>query len=102
MGNIEAQRKAAVYLDQPAMYNWNYFADFSTLYFHYACTSGNAFNKDVVEKFFRKLPAPLGNQIHERWLAITQGREGFGIGQAVVHCFNVLQENCRNIQIKKQ
>lgn len=103
LGSTELQKKAATYLDQIVLYDWPSFDKFSSLYFHYARVSGNAFNREVLNMFFRKLPAPLGTQTTERWEIRTANQgANLSIGQAVLHCFDILQEHCRNIQVQKQ
>ena len=66
-------------------------------YFYLVCISGNAFNQDLGEKLFRKLPGALGTEISDRWT-----NEPWSIGQRIQHILKILKEKWTNIQIQKQ
>ncbi|WP_438802666.1 hypothetical protein [Heyndrickxia coagulans] len=45
------------------MKDLRYIKEFYLQYFHFCCISRNAFNQEIGDKLFRKIPGTLGREI---------------------------------------
>jgi hypothetical protein len=77
--------------------NWKGINEFSQHYLYNATTAKQGYNKGIVERYFNKLPDPLGSMIFEEYKKKTEGAV-INISQAITFVFNQLKKVCTNIQ----
>jgi len=65
-----------------------------------ATTAKQGYNQGIVEKYFNKLPEPLGSMILEEYKKETIGKE-YNISQAITFVFKQLRKICTNIQAQR-
>jgi hypothetical protein len=66
-----------------------------------ATTAKQGYNKGIVEKYFNKLPDPLGSIIFEEYRKETDGTKEYNISQAITFVFKQLRKICTNIQAQR-
>jgi hypothetical protein len=52
-----------------------------------ATTAKQGYNKGIVEKYFNKLPDPLGSMIFEEYIKEPEGTKKYNITQAITFVF---------------
>ena len=80
--------------------NWKGIKEFSQHYLYNATTAKQGFNKGVVERYFNKLPDPLGSMIFEEYKKETECSI-INISQAITFVFKQLKKICTNIQAQR-
>ena len=78
--------------------NWSGLKEFSQHYLHNATTAKQGYNKGVVERYFNKLPDPLGSMIFEEY---KKECKEYNISQAITFVFKQLRKICTNIQAQR-
>jgi hypothetical protein len=66
-----------------------------------ATTAKHGYNKGIVEKYFNKLPDPLGSIIFKEYRKETDGTKEYNISQAITFVFKQLRKICTNIQAQR-
>ena len=68
----------------------------------YNATIGKqGYNQGIVERYFNKLPDPLGSMIFEEYKKETNGKE-YNISQTITFVFKQLQKYARTYKPKDQ
>jgi hypothetical protein len=80
--------------------NWGGIKEFSQHYLYNATTAKQGYNKGVVERYFNKLPDPLGSMIFEEYKKEIEGAV-VNISQAIIFVFKQLKRICTNIQTQR-
>jgi hypothetical protein len=60
-------------IEKITLTNWRRIKEFSQHYLYNATTTKQCYNKGVVERYFNKLPNPLGSMIFEEYKKETEG-----------------------------
>ena len=84
-------------IEKLTLTNWRGIKEFSQHYLYNATTAKQGYNKGVVERYFNKLPDPLGSMIFEEYKKETEGAV-VNISQAITFVFKQLKRICTNIQ----
>jgi hypothetical protein len=84
-------------IEKLTLTNWRGIKEFSQHYLYNATTAKQGYNKGVVERYFNKLPDPLGSMIFEEYRKETEGAVT-NISQTITFVFKQLKRICTNIQ----
>lgn len=105
MGSRLIQSNAIRQLEQLSMYSWEKIPLFLQDYLHLCVVSQNIFNPEFIEKLFRKLLGPLGQELHE---ACTKWRQEMGenytvnLSSAIYLIMTLLEQKCQQMMTQKQ
>jgi hypothetical protein len=100
LGHTTLQNERLREIEKLTLTSWKGIKEFSQHYLYNATTAKQGFNKGVVERYFNKLPDPLGSMIFEEYKKETQGRI-INISQAINFVFKQLRKICVNIQAQR-
>jgi hypothetical protein len=87
-------------IEKLTLTNWKGIKEFSQHYLYNATTAKQWYNKGIVERYFNKLPDPLGSMIFEEYKKKTEGAV-INISQAITFVFKQLKKVCTNIQVQR-
>lgn len=99
-GNIELQNFASRELEQLRMDSWDYLGKYCNEFFSIASRTGNAFDEEIGDRFFRKLPGVLGRQIENEWKNSNFSR-GLGVGRRIMWTHEQVRKKLVEIEIEK-
>lgn len=88
-------------LEQLQIHKWKYISKFCDDFISIASQTGRAFDPEIADKFFRKLPGALGLEIKEYFERLNPTIQ-VGLGPRIQHVFTILTEKCTIMQIQKQ
>ena len=100
LGYSSLQNERLREIEKLTLTNWKGIKEFSQHYLYNATTAKQGFNKGVVERYFNKLPDPLGSMIFEEYKKETEGSI-INISQAITFVFKQLKKICTNIQAQR-
>jgi hypothetical protein len=87
-------------IEKLTLTNWKGIKEFSQYYLYNATTAKQGYNKGIVERYFNKLPDPLGSMNFEEYKKETKGAV-INISQAITFVFKQLKKVCTNIQAQR-
>lgn len=95
------QFQAAKDLERLTIDSMNDIVKFSQLYYNLAANTIRVYKDDeLTNKYFAKLPKPIGDDIYKKWVEIA-GEHYIGLGKAILFTFDYLKEQCINQEIRK-
>nr|AAX96229.1 retrotransposon protein, putative, Ty3-gypsy sub-class [Oryza sativa Japonica Group]ABA92685.1 retrotransposon protein, putative, Ty3-gypsy subclass [Oryza sativa Japonica Group] len=87
-------------IEKLTLTSWKGIKEFSQHYLYNATTAKQGYNRGIVERYFNKLPDPLGSMIFEEYKKETEGAE-INISQAITFVFKQLRKICTGIQAQR-
>ena len=87
-------------IEKLTLTSWRGIKEFSQHYLYTATTAKQGYNRGVVERYFNKLPDPLGSIIFEEYKKATEGTIA-NISQAIMFVFKQLRIICTSIQAQR-
>ncbi|RCV37736.1 hypothetical protein SETIT_8G086700v2 [Setaria italica] len=75
LGYTALQNERLKEIEKLTLTNWKGIKEFSQHYLYNATTAKQGYNKSIVERYFNKLPDPLGSMIFEEYKKESNGRE---------------------------
>lgn len=99
LGYTTLQNERLKEIEKLTLTNWKGIKEFSQHYLYNATTAKQGYNKGIVERYFNKLPDPLGSTIFEEY---KKKCKKYNISQAITFVFKQLRKICTNIQPKGQ
>jgi hypothetical protein len=96
LGYTSLQNERLREIEKLTLTNWKGIKEFSQHYLYNATTAKQGYNKGIVERYFNKLPDPLGSMIFEEYKKETGGAV-INISQAITFVFKQLKKVCTNI-----
>lgn len=100
LGNTALQNERLREIEKLTLTNWKGIKEFSQHYLYNATTSKQGYNRGIIERYFNKLPDPLGSMIFEEYKKETEGNV-VNISQAITFVFKQLRKICTNIQAQR-
>ena len=100
LGYTTLQNERLKEIEKLTLTSWKGIKEFSQHYLYNATTAKQGYNKGIVERYFNKLPDPLGSMIFEEYKKESVGRE-YNISQAITFVFKQLRKVCTNIQAQR-
>lgn len=100
LGDTTLQNERLREIEKLTLTSWKGIKEFSQHYLYNATTAKQGFNKGVVERYFNKLPDPLGSIIFEEYKKQTDGSVS-NISQAINFVFKQLRKVCMDIQAQR-
>ena len=100
IGYTTLQNERLREIEKLTLTNWKGIKEFSQHYLYNATTAKQGYNKGVVERYFNKLPDPLGSIIFEDYKKESNGNI-VNISQAITFVFRHLRKVCTNIQAQR-
>jgi hypothetical protein len=100
LGYTSLQNERLREIEKLMLTNWKGIKEFSQHYLYNATTTKQGYNKGIVERYFNKLPDPLGSMIFEEYKKETEGAV-INISQAITFVFKQLKKVCTNIQAQR-
>jgi len=100
LGFTVLQNERLKEIEKLSLTSWKGIKEFSQHYLYNATTAKQGYNQGIVEKYFNKLPEPLGSMILEEYKKETIGKE-YNISQAITFVFKQLRKICTNIQAQR-
>ncbi|XP_044435788.1 uncharacterized protein [Triticum aestivum] len=97
LGHTTLQNERLREIEKLTLTSWKGIKEFSQHYLYNATTAKQGYNKGVVERYFNKLPDPLGSIIFEEYKKDTAGID-INISQAITFVFKHLRKVCTSIQ----
>jgi len=99
LGYTTLQNERLKEIEKLTLTNWKGIKEFSQHYLYNATTAKQGYNKGIVERYFNKLPDPLGSMIFEEY---KKECKEYNISQTITFVFKQLRKICTNIQPKGQ
>jgi hypothetical protein len=100
LGYISLQNERLREIEKLTLTNWRGIKELSQRYLYNATTAKQGYNKDVVERYFNKLPDHLESMIFEEYKKETEGAV-INISQVITFVFKQLRRICTNIQAQR-
>ena len=100
LGHTSLQNERLREIEKLTLTSWKGIKEFSQHYLYNATTAKQGFNVGVVERYFNKLPDPLGSIIFEEYKKETAGNV-VNISQAITFVFKQLRKVCTSIQAQR-
>src|SRR6266536_1076751 len=100
LGHTSLQNERLREIEKLTLTSWKGIKEFSQHYLYNAITAKQGFNVGVVERYFNKLPDPLGSIIFEEYKKESAGNV-VNISQAVTFVFKQLRKVCTSIQAQR-
>ncbi|XBH63855.1 hypothetical protein VPH35_117739 [Triticum aestivum] len=100
LGHTSLQNERLREIEKLTLTSWKGIKEFSQHYLYNATTVKQGFNVGVVERYFNKLPDPLGSIIFEEYKKETGGNV-VKISQAITFVFKQLRKVCTSIQAQR-
>ena len=100
LGYTTLQNERLKEIEKLTLTSWKGIKEFSQHYLYNATTAKQGYNKGIVERYFNKLPDPLGSMIFEEYKKETEGAE-INISQAITFVFKQLRKICTGIQAQR-
>ena len=100
LGYTSLQNERLREIEKLTLTSWNGIKKFSQHYLYNATTAKQGYNKGVGERYFNKLPDPLGSMIFEEYNKETAGSV-INISQAITFVFRQLRKICTSIQSQR-
>ena len=98
LGYTTLQNERLKEIEKLTLTSWKGIKEFSQHYLYNATTAKQGYNRGIVERYFNKLPDPLGSMIFEEYKKETEGAE-INISQAITFVFKQLRKICTGIQV---
>ena len=98
LGYTTLQNERLKEIEKLTLTNWKGIKEFSQHYLYNATTAKQGYNKGIVERYFNKLPDPLGSMIFEEY---KKECKEYNISQAITFVFKQLRKICTNIQAQR-
>jgi hypothetical protein len=98
LGYTSLQNERLREIEKLTWTNWKGIKEFSQHYLYNATIAKQGYNKGIVERYFNKLPDPLGSMIFEEYKKEIEGAV-INISQATTFVFKQLKKVCTNIQV---
>jgi hypothetical protein len=96
LGYTSLQNERLREIEKLTLTNWKRIKEIFQHYLYNATTAKQGYNKGIVERYFNKLPDPLGSMIFEEYKKETGGAV-INISQAITFVFKQLKKVCTNI-----
>jgi hypothetical protein len=96
LGFTALQNERLREIEKLSLTSWKGIKEFSQHYLYNATTAKQGYNVGVVERYFNKLPDPLGSIIFEEYKKDSVGKT-LNISQAITFVFKQLRKICTNI-----
>ena len=100
LGHATLQNERLREIEKLTLTSWKGIKEFSQHYLYNATTAKQGYNKGVVERYFNKLPDPLGSIIFEEYKKDTAGIV-INISQFITFVFKHLRKVCTSIQAQR-
>uniref|UniRef100_A0A452Y4Y0 Uncharacterized protein n=1 Tax=Aegilops tauschii subsp. strangulata TaxID=200361 RepID=A0A452Y4Y0_AEGTS len=100
LGHTSLQNERLREIEKLTLTSWKGIKEFSQHYLYNATAAKQGFNVGVVERYFNKLPDPLGSIIFEEYKKETGGNV-VNISQAITFVFKQLRKVCTSIQAQR-
>uniref|UniRef100_A0ACD5W3H8 Uncharacterized protein n=1 Tax=Avena sativa TaxID=4498 RepID=A0ACD5W3H8_AVESA len=100
LGFTALQNERLREMEKLTLTSWKGIKEFSEHYLYNATTAKQGYNRGVVERYFNKLPDPLGSIIFEEYKKETKGSI-INISQAITFVFKQLRKVCTSIQAQR-
>ena len=100
LGYTTLQNERLKEIENLTLTSWKGIKEFSQHYLYNATTAKQGYNRGIVERYFNKLPDPLGSMIFEEYKKETEGAE-INISQAITFVFKQLRKICTGIQAQR-
>nr|ABA98940.1 Zinc knuckle family protein [Oryza sativa Japonica Group] len=100
LGYTTLQNERLKEIEKLTLTSWKGIKEFSQHYLYNATTAKQGYNRGIVERYFNKLPDPLGSMIFEEYKKETEGAE-INISQAITFVFKQLRKICTGIQAQR-
>jgi hypothetical protein len=100
LGFTALQNERLREIEKLSLTSWKGIKEFSQHYLYNATTAKQGYNVGVVERYFNKLPDPLGSIIFEEYKKDSVGKT-LNISQAITFVFKQLRKVCTNIQAQR-
>nr|AAP53052.1 retrotransposon protein, putative, Ty3-gypsy subclass [Oryza sativa Japonica Group] len=100
LGYTTLQNERLKEIEKLTLTSWKGIKEFSQHYLYNATTAKQGYNRGTVERYFNKLPDPLGSMIFEEYKKETEGAE-INISQAITFVFKQLRKICTGIQAQR-
>ncbi|XBH55088.1 hypothetical protein VPH35_077238 [Triticum aestivum] len=100
LGYTSLQNERLREVEKLTLTSWKGIKEFSQHYLYNATTAKQGFNEGVVERYFNKLPNPLGSIIFEEYKKEIGGNV-VNISQAITFVFKQLRKVCTSIQAQR-
>jgi hypothetical protein len=97
LGYTSLQNERLREIEKLTLTNWKGIKEFSQHYLYNATTAKQGYNKGIVERYFYKIPDPLGSMIFEEYKKETK-EAVINISLAITFAFKQLKKVCTNIQ----
>lgn len=99
-GIIEQQNFALSELEQLSLDDWDYLGNYCNDFFSIASRTGKAFDEEIGDRFFRKLPGLLGREIEKGWKNNNFSR-GLGIGARISWTYEQIRKRLDKIKMQE-
>ena len=99
-GHTTLQNDRLKELEKLTLTSWKGIKEFSQHFLYNASTAKQGYNKAIVEKYFNKLPDPLGTMIFDEYKKSSEGYV-VNISQAITFVLEQLRKICTNIQAQR-
>uniref|UniRef100_A0ACD5URB7 Uncharacterized protein n=1 Tax=Avena sativa TaxID=4498 RepID=A0ACD5URB7_AVESA len=100
LGFTALQNERLREIEKLTLTSWKGIKEFSQHYLYNATTAKQGYNRGVVERYFNKLPDPLGSIIFEEYKKETEGSI-INISQAITFVFKQLRKVYTSIQAQR-
>ena len=100
LGFTSLQNERLREIEKLTLSSWKGIKEFSQHYLYNATTAKQGYNKGIVERYFNKLPDPLGSMIFEEYKKESEGMD-VNISQAITFVFKQLRKICTSIQAQR-
>ncbi|XP_022680801.1 uncharacterized protein LOC105914517 [Setaria italica] len=100
LGYTTLQNERLKEIKKLTLTNWKGIKEFSQHYLYNTTTAKQGYNKSIVERYFNKLPDPLGSMIFEEYKKESNGKE-YNISQVITFVFKQLRKICTSIQAQR-
>uniref|UniRef100_K3ZF30 Uncharacterized protein n=1 Tax=Setaria italica TaxID=4555 RepID=K3ZF30_SETIT len=100
LGYTTLQNERLKEIEKLTLTNWKGIKDFSQHYLYNATTAKQGYNMNIVERYFNKLPDPLGSMIFEEYKKESNGKE-YNISQAITFVFKQLRKICTSSKVNE-
>jgi len=98
LGYTTLQNERLKKIEKLTLTNWKGIKEFSQHYLYNSTTAKQGYNKGIVERYFNKLPDPLGSILFEEY---KKECKEYNISQAITFVFKQLRKICTNIQAQR-
>ena len=101
LGFTSLQNERLREIEKLTLSSWKGIKEFSQHYLYNATTAKQGYNKGIVERYFNKLPDPLGSMIFEEYKKESEGMD-VNISQTITFVFKQLRKYAQAYKLKDQ